>query len=198
MCRSLIHQTGVYDASPAEGRLAPPEETSCLLIGFLDNIRSSMNVGSIFRSADGIGVSKLFLGGITPSPDNPGVQKTALGAERSVVWEKANNGVEKIGSLKVAGYQIWGLEYTPNADGLYSLGASIPPQPLVLVVGNEVCGIDPQIMSMCDRIVFIPMVGKKHSYNVATAFGIAASYLRYRQILSHGSVSKLPKTSSTP
>ena len=198
MCRSRIHPSGVYDVIPTEERLNTPEDTSCLLFGFLDNIRSSMNVGSIFRSADGIGISKLYLGGITPSPDNQGVQKTALGAEKCIAWEKANNGVEKIWALKAAGYQIWGFEYTPNADGLYSMGANIPPQLLVLVVGNEACGIDPQILSACDRIVFIPMVGKKQSYNVATAFGIAASYLRYRQILSHGSVSKLPNTSSTP
>lgn len=198
MCRRGVHPADAYEVSPLEDKLPPPPETALKLIGFLDNIRSSLNVGAIFRSADGIGVGPLILGGITPSPEDRGLQKTALGAEQSVAWEKANHGVNKIRQMKAAGFQVWGLESTPQADGLYSIASIIPPQPLILVVGNEVCGIDPQIIRLCHRVIYIPMVGHKRSYNVATAFGIAASYIRYCQILFQGSVSKLPNTSSMP
>ena len=92
----------------------------------------------------------------------------------------------------MAGYSIWGLESVPSAISLFEIDEEIKGEALILVVGNEVCGIDPDILALCDQIVSIPMVGIKRSLNVATAFGIAASYLRYCQILSQGSESKLP------
>mgnify|MGYP002386475690 FL=1 len=92
----------------------------------------------------------------------------------------------------MAGYSIWGLESVPSAISLFEIDEEIKGEALILVVGNEVCGIDPDILALCDQIVSIPMVGIKRSLNVATAFGIAASYLRYCQILSQGSESILP------
>jgi 23S rRNA (guanosine2251-2'-O)-methyltransferase len=164
------------------------------LVGLLDNVRSSFNVGSIFRIADGIGVSKLILGGITPTPDNPGVSKTSLSAERAVSWEQVNHAVRKVEELKLSGCVVWGLEDTANSEQLYRMNKKIPDTPLVIIVGNEVCGVDPEILALCDHLVAIPMAGVKQSYNVAIAFGIAASFLSYCQIFSQESVRKLPKT----
>ena len=166
--------------------------------GLLDNIRSGLNVGSIFRSADGIGISKLYLCGITPSPDNAAVKKTALGAETSVGWEMVNNGVVKAMQLKAAGYRFgdwrlhrrlilsirWEIKYLSSHSFWW--------------LGMKYVGLTQIILELCERIVSIPMVGKKRSYNVATAFGIAASYLRYCQIFSQGSERRLPNTRLTP
>lgn len=198
MCRGLVRIAMAFDTPTYENMTLSGVEETPVMVGLLDNIRSGLNVGSIFRSADGIGISRLYLCGITPSPDSEAVRKTSLGAETNVTWESVNNGVAKAAQLKAEGYCLWALEAAPTANSLYLLGDKIPDQPLVLVVGNEVCGVDPMILEHCERIVSIPMVGKKRSYNVATAFGIAASYLRYCQIFSQGSERRLPNTRLTP
>jgi 23S rRNA (guanosine2251-2'-O)-methyltransferase len=198
MCRGRVRISMTVDQPPNENPLPFVASNSPVMVGLLDNIRSGLNVGSIFRTADGIGLSRLCLCGITPTPDNTVVKKTALGAEKIVGWEHDNNGFAKVCQLKAAGYSLWGLEHTETADSLYAVGDKLPDQPLVLVIGNEVCGIDLNIIEQCDRIVAIPMEGKKRSYNVAIAFGIAASYLRYCQIFSQGSAKRLPKTRLIP
>lgn len=198
MCRGRVRIAMSMEA-PMDELIHPATvEKPPLMECLLDNIRSGLNVGAIFRSAEGIGVNKLYLGGITPAPDGTEVKKTALGAETCVSWERINNGAIKGMQLAAAGYKLWALEASPEADSLYSVGDKIPDQPLVLVFGNEVCGVDPNILLYCERIVSIPMVGKKRSYNVATAFGIAASYLRYCQIFSQGSERRLPNIRLTP
>jgi tRNA G18 (ribose-2'-O)-methylase SpoU len=168
------------------------------LIGFLDNIRSSYNVGSIFRTANGLGIRKLILAGITPTPEDEGISKTALGTEESIAWKQVNNGYSEICKLKNDGYIVWGLENTPDALDLHTLKDKVPQKPLVLVIGNEVCGIDPMVIKTCDQVVAIPMQGDKSSFNVAIAFGIAASFLTYCQIFSQESVKKLPNTKLSP
>ena len=198
MCKQRIYPTQVIDPPEREAIRLNQAATTLQLEGLLDNIRSGLNVGGIFRSADGIGLRKLYLGGITPTPENIGVKKTALRAEKSVAWEWVNNGVEKVKELKKVGYCVWGLETADNAVSLYSIDTEIPSQPLVLVAGNEVFGIDPQMIALCDLVVSIPMVGRKQSLNVAIAFGIAASYIRYRQISSQESESKLPNRRLIP
>ena len=197
LCRGPVRAAMRLDPPPRESASDPGIEQPWIMEGLLDNIRSSLNVGSIFRTADGIGVCKLYLCGITPSPDNGRLEKAALGAEKNVRWEKINNGVKQARQLKANGYCLWGLETAEHADSLYSIG-EITDRQLVLVAGNEVCGIDPEILELCDRVISIEMAGVKKSFNVATAFGIAASYLRHCQIFSQGSVSKLPKTRLTP
>jgi 23S rRNA (guanosine2251-2'-O)-methyltransferase len=162
------------------------------LEGLLDNIRSAWNVGSMFRTADGTGIKRLYLCGFTPTPQQSQVRKTALGAEEGVQWTYSSNGVIAAASLKEQGYQLWALEDIPEAETIFDLYVDLPDKPVVLIVGNEVCGVDPGILEQCDRILSIPMLGIKRSYNVAVAFGIAASYLRYCQIFSQGSVRKLP------
>jgi len=159
-----------------------------------DNIRSAWNVGSMFRTADGVGIKKIYLCGFSPTPENPQVGKTALGAQMVIPWEHLNNGFTKIKELKSQGYLLWALEDLPSAIPLYDMNVEIINSPVVLVVGNEVCGVDPGILEVCDQVIYIPMVGRKQSYNVSVAFGIAASYLLYCQIVAQGSFKKLPNT----
>ncbi len=145
----------------------------------LDNIRSSFNVGSIVRSADGAAFRQIFFCGITPTPTNPKVAKTALGAEQAVAWSQHNNSLACATALRARGYQLWALEEHATAVSLFA--TPMPAGPLLLIVGNEVTGVDPALLALCDRIVAIPMYGRKRSLNVATAFGSAATILAERR-----------------
>lgn len=144
------------------------------LEAFLDNIRSAWNVGSIFRSADGAGFCRVHLCGITPTPENPAVGKTALGAERSLPWVYFPDGVALAQRLLQEGCHLWALEQDERAEPLEAVRKLLPQGRLVLVAGNEVCGVDPGILELCQRVVCLPMRGAKRSLNVAVAFGIAA------------------------
>ena len=163
----------------------------------LDNIRSIYNVGSIFRTADGAGIQRLHLCGITPTPDHPKVAKTALGAEQVVPWRAYNNAVDAVMALKAEGFVILVLEEGVDEDQKLSflekpsLSGRFPDQkpsfleklgfseeaPILLVVGNEIVGIDPGVLALADQRLVIPMRGVKRSLNVATAFGIAAYWV---------------------
>lgn len=147
----------------------------------LDNIRSTFNVGAMLRTSDGAGVQKVHLTGITPQPGNPRISKVALGAEFSVPWEYYPNGVKAASDCKRRGLQLWGLEIHPGAVSIFDIPPEIRSQPAVLVAGNEVSGIDPEIQDLCDQFFWIPMQGYKRSLNVAVAFGIAVYTLRYGQ-----------------
>lgn len=152
--------------------------SSSQIEAYLDNLRSVFNVGSIFRSADGCGINRIHLGGITPSPVHPHMKKTALGADDSVTWEQHWDGLEAVRSLKEKGFQIVGLEYTDHSTPLFDLNIPIGI-PHLLIVGNENYGIDPGILEECDHIVHIPMSGMKESLNVAIAFSIAAYWMTF-------------------
>jgi 23S rRNA (guanosine2251-2'-O)-methyltransferase len=145
----------------------------------LDNIRSSFNVGSIFRSADGAGLTRLHLCGITPTPENPAIAKTSLGAENSVPWLSHRNAVVAVKAQKKRGLRVWALESSSRSRSLFELASCRQLDPIMLVVGNEVSGVDPAVLEICDEIAWIPMRGFKESLNVAIAFGIAAYTLRY-------------------
>ncbi len=151
----------------------PPFELEALL----DNIRSTFNVGAMFRTADGAGLSHLYLSGLTPLPGNPRISKTALGAEFAIPWEYAPNGLQLAQSLKADGKILWALETTSSAVSLFEIQSFPTNQPLVLIVGNEISGVDPAILELCDQTIFIPMSGYKKSLNVAVAFGIAVYHL---------------------
>jgi tRNA G18 (ribose-2'-O)-methylase SpoU len=150
----------------------------------LDNLRSVYNVGSIFRTADGAGIRHLHLCGITPPPDHPKIAKTALGAEKSVGWSQYKNGLETAVSLQQRGFQLWAIEETAQSDPLFTAAHPADNSPILLIVGNEIAGVDPEILALCDRVLHIPMAGHKKSLNVATAFGIAAYVARYGRIPS--------------
>ncbi len=193
VCRSTLHlvaavpRTNLHNGNTSN---AQPLNIEAIL----DNIRSAWNVGSIFRTADGMSVRKLYLCGITPSPENSKVGKTALGAETNIAWEKHNNAVQLATQLRSRGSHLWALEDQPGATPLFDIEEEIADPSIVLVVGNETSGVDPGVIDLCDRVIAIPMLGKKQSYNVAVAFAIAASFLLYRQIFSHGSRRMFPNT----
>jgi tRNA G18 (ribose-2'-O)-methylase SpoU len=164
---------GSLEHEPMGQALLPSVQLEALL----DNLRSAWNVGSMFRTADGLGMRHLYLCGITPTPENSKVAKTALGAEKAVAWSYSPNAVETARQLKERGHHLWALENLPQALPLMSVELPGDGQPLVLVVGNEVCGVDRGVLELCDRVIFIPMHGIKRSYNAAVAFGIAAWFL---------------------
>lgn len=136
----------------------------------LENVRSLYNVGAIFRTADGAGVSKLFLTGITGRPPHREIHKVALGAEENIPWEYHPNSVEIIERLKGQNIQIVVLESTENSV-LYN--EATYRFPLCLVVGHEFHGVSQEVIQQADLLVKIPMKGLKISLNVAVAFGIA-------------------------
>lgn len=145
----------------------------------LDNIRSAYNVGSIFRTSDGCGLNHVYLCGITPRTDHPKVLKTALGAEGSTPSSYHANGLTVTRRLKSQGYFLIALESAENAVSLFAPELALPKKPLALVVGNELSGVDPGIMEICDLAVSLPMLGRKSSLNVVVAFGIAVYTIRF-------------------
>ncbi len=140
----------------------------------LDGIRSLHNVGAIFRTADGAGIEKLWLCGITGFPPQGEIAKTALGAEKSVVWEYAKDVLKVIQDHKARGYRVVLLE---QARGSVPYDQFILHGPVCLVVGNEVEGVSDEAARLADASIEIPMSGVKNSLNAAVAFGIAVFHL---------------------
>ena len=149
------------------------------MVAILYNIRSLFNVGSIFRTADGAGVSKLYLCGITPTPyDEFGklrsqLAKVSLGAEKSVAWEKCAKTASVIPLLKKDGYTIIAAEISKGAIPYHKFNIG-KNEKIALVLGHEVKGLSKAILKLCDKTIFIPMRGKKESLNVGVAFGVIA------------------------
>lgn len=137
----------------------------------LSNIRSLYNVGSIFRTCDSALVSELLLCGFTPHPPRDEIAKTALGAVDSVPWQYFKQEKDAIEYLKSKGVKIFALEIT-DKKRLYS-SIKADEYPLCIVLGNELTGLDNEILDMCDDAIEIPMYGVKHSLNVGVATGIA-------------------------
>ncbi len=140
----------------------------------LNNIRSLHNVGSIFRTADGAGVEKVYLCGITGHPPDSKISKTALGAEKEVPWEYHRNAGEVLRRLKAAGHRIVLLEQLEQS---ISYEKFEPAAPLCLVVGNEIEGVSEELLALCDQTIEIPMAGLKNSLNVSVAFGVVAFHI---------------------
>ncbi len=145
----------------------------------LDNVRSAYNVGAFFRTADAVGASRLYLCGFTARPCRPGaaavapestkVAKTALGSEMSVDWEGADAAINAMGKLRDQGYQLAAIETSVRAVDLFDW---CPSFPVAVVFGHEVDGLRADVLDACDAHVRIPMLGRKHSLNVATAGGV--------------------------
>lgn len=148
------------------------------LIVLVHNIRSAYNVGSIFRTADGAGVTKIVISGYSARPPHKGVLKTALGAEISVPWETMRQPGPWLKKMKHAGYTIVALEQTAKSKNIFTWK---PKRKMVLIVGNEVRGISPALVQGSDVQVEIPMRGAKESLNVASAFAVAAYQLLIRK-----------------
>ncbi len=139
----------------------------------MDNIRSAWNVGSILRSADGFGFGRAYLCGITPTPESDAVQKTSLGAEEYVAWSYHSNAAQLVEGLKKEGWMILALEENERSVELPKF-KTMNADRVVLIVGNEVTGVDPGLLDLAEHIFHIPMHGQKRSFNVANAFSIAA------------------------
>jgi 23S rRNA (guanosine2251-2'-O)-methyltransferase len=138
----------------------------------LDNVRSLNNVGSAFRTGDAFRVEKIFLCGITGTPPHRDIQKTALGATESVAWEYCLNTAEAIKKLKAADYQLCALEQVDNAVMLNDF-APEKGKKYVLIFGNEVFGVEEEVLKACDQVLEIPQLGTKHSLNISVSLGIA-------------------------
>jgi len=152
----------------------------------LDNIRSMYNVGAFFRAADGVGLEKLCLCGITAHPPKKAISKTALGAEETVPWEHDWDAVAMAEDLRRHGFAIAAIETSEHAVDLFEWQ---PTFPVCVAFGHEVEGLRPELLAMADSHVRIPMRGHKNSLNVATAGGIVLyELLRKYRALSTSSV----------
>ncbi|PZX58361.1 SpoU rRNA methylase family protein [Algoriphagus ratkowskyi] len=138
----------------------------------LDNVRSLNNVGSSFRTGDAFGIEKIYLCGITGTPPHRDIQKTALGATESVGWEYCLNTMLAVENLKAEGFQICALE---QVDRSVMLNDFIPKKgkKYALVFGNEVFGVEEEVLNACDAVLEIPQLGTKHSLNISVSLGIA-------------------------
>jgi tRNA G18 (ribose-2'-O)-methylase SpoU len=146
----------------------------------LDSLRSTLNVGSIIRSANGAGVEHIFCCGTTPTPDHTKIVKSSLGAEIDIDWSYSPNAHLLIRELISQSWKVLVLESTPHATSLFSFRAPIDlHQKYALVIGNEISGVDPEIIKIADQILEIPMVGTKTSLNVAVSAGIGIYQLLF-------------------
>lgn len=150
----------------------------------LENIRSAYNVGSFFRTADAARVERLILTGISSCPPHKGVVKTALGAEDTVRWEHHADALPIAQALRASGHELAVLETSMHSVDIFDW---VPRFPVCLIFGNEHEGVSPALIEACDTHVRIPMLGLKHSLNVATAGGIAIFELlrKYRDLFRY-------------
>ncbi len=142
------------------------------LVLVLDNVRSLNNVGSAFRTADAFRIEKIYLCGITGTPPHRDIQKTALGATESVEWEYCLHTLEAIGKLKALGFQICALEQVDRSISLNEF-TPLKGEKYALVFGNEVFGVEEEVLQNCDTVLEIPQLGTKHSLNISVSLGIA-------------------------
>jgi len=167
--RKLTHQELLQRQQSAELNDLLP---FCVVV---NNVRSLYNVGALFRTADGAGLEKVWLCGITGVPPAAMISKTALGAEERIPWEYRESAFELLGELRGRGYEIVHLEQTTASRSYCDYH---PTGRLCLVVGNEVTGVTENLISKEDKAIEIEMSGVKNSLNVAVAFGIAAYHIR--------------------
>lgn len=138
---------------------------------FLDNVRSLNNVGSAFRTSDAFLIEKIYLGGITGTPPHREIQKTALGATESVAWEHVPEPLSFLKQLQVEGYKIISIEQAENSTSLLDFTPS-KSEKYCLVFGNEVFGVEQEIVSASDMVIEIPQYGTKHSLNISVSLGV--------------------------
>jgi len=141
------------------------------LIIVLDDIRSLNNIGSVFRTSDAFLVEKIFLCGITATPPNKEIHKTALGATETVAWEHKENVLEVIEKIKSEGVKVFAIEQVESAIFLQDFEIE-KDQKYALVFGNEVFGVAQKAIEICNGTIEIPQLGTKHSLNIAVSAGI--------------------------
>ncbi len=141
------------------------------IIVILDNIRSCNNIGSFFRTSDALLIKELHLCGITATPPNKEIHKTALDAEKSVSWKYFEHTEDAISSLKKENYKIYAIEQIEKSIMLPDFNPG-NDEKLALIFGNEVKGVQQKIVDLCDGAIEIPQFGTKHSFNVSVSAGI--------------------------
>ena len=145
----------------------------------LDNIRSCNNIGSVFRTSDALLIEKVILCGITATPPNKDIHKTALDAEKSVSWEYFEETEVAVTKLKEEGYKVFAVEQVENSIMLPDFTPE-NDQKLALVFGNEVKGVQQSVVDICDGAIEIPQYGTKHSFNISVSAGIVLWDLVYK------------------
>ncbi len=141
------------------------------LIVVLDNIRSLNNIGSVFRTADAFLIKKIYLCGITATPPHKDINKTALGATDSVVWEYVEDTNTLLNSLKAQNVQLCAIEQAEGAIGLNEFRPE-PHRDCAVIFGNEVKGVQQTVIDACDTVIEIPQYGTKHSLNISVSCGV--------------------------
>lgn len=141
------------------------------LVVVLDNVRSLHNIGSVFRTSDAFRVECIYLCGITAVPPHPEIHKTALGAEFTVDWKYVNNAIEAVDNLRQKGYIVYSVEQTENSIMLENIRLEQGKR-YAVVLGNEVKGVQQEVIDHSDGCIEIPQYGTKHSLNVSVAAGI--------------------------
>ncbi len=141
------------------------------LVVVLDNVRSLHNIGSIFRTSDAFLVEAIYLCGISATPPHKEIHKTALGAEESVEWKYFETTMQSVEYLHANGYAVWGVEQTQNSTSLEQFTIETGKR-YALVFGNEVRGIEQEVINRCEGCIEIPQFGTKHSFNVSVSAGI--------------------------
>ena len=136
----------------------------------LDNVRSALNVGSVFRTADAFLIENIILCGITACPPNKDIRKAALGSTDSVKWEFFKNTIDAVSKLKAEGYYIIGIEQADKSTMLNNF--KLPNKPIAIIMGNEVSGVAQEIIDVCNAVIEIPQFGTKHSLNISVTTGI--------------------------
>ncbi|WP_283136765.1 TrmH family RNA methyltransferase [Rhizohabitans arisaemae] len=144
----------------------------------LDSVTGPFNVGSIFRTAAAFGVTRVWLAGNSTGPDNPKVQKTALGTERFLEWEDGITAAEAVRAAKDDGYRVVAIELTGDAAPLHEAALD---GDVCLVLGNEDHGCSPALLEACDAVAYIPQIGRVGSLNVAVAAAVALAEARRRE-----------------
>ncbi|HZL12294.1 MAG TPA: RNA methyltransferase [Prolixibacteraceae bacterium] len=145
----------------------------------LDNIRSCNNTGSVFRTSDALLIEKVILCGITATPPNKEIHKTALDAEKSVPWEYSEETEVVVRKLKESGYRVFAVEQVENSIMLPDFTPE-KNQKLALVFGNEVKGVQQSVVDICDGAIEIPQYGTKHSFNISVSAGIVLWDIVYK------------------
>ena len=143
--------------------------TKTPIVVVLDNVRSCNNIGSVFRTSDAFLIEKICLCGISATPPNKEIHKTALDAEKAVEWEYFKYTEDAVKKLKSEGYKLYAVEQVENGILLTDF---IPENKLALVFGNEVKGVEQKVINICDGAIEIPQYGTKHSFNIAVSAGI--------------------------
>ena len=136
----------------------------------LDNVRSALNVGSVFRTSDAFLIENIILCGITATPPNKEIRKAALGSTDSVNWKYIKNTTDAVKQLIKDGYHVLGIEQADKSTKLNEF--ELPKKAIAIILGNEVNGVDQQVIDLCNEVIEIPQFGTKHSLNIAVTSGI--------------------------